>query len=509
MAQINSPQSASSSRLTLLLLFGAALYLVANLFATPTTPYLLGGDQTFFWLGGQRMFYGERVYLDYLRFTPPGTDLFYCTVFKLFGPRVWATNLVVLAIGLTFTWQCFSVATKIMPRRPAVLATALFLVAIYCKSLSTTNHLFSALAIAFALNIAITRITPATISLAGAFLGLASFFNQAHGAAALLAFALFLLLRNARPNTQPISLPKNLALLFATYIVTVVILNAPFIAQTGLRQIWYFQVTYVTRYVTHFSQGSPLGLPDPITLRTLPKLSQYLTVYIALPIVYLAALVRCWRERNNSAFPWDRIALLAITGTMLLIEVAVNINWIRLYAIAFPGIILLIWVLRESPHCPRPTFAILWLAILAFAAHQTHSNRATHPIRATFPGRRLATSPLVYDKLASISSRTHPGGPFFQAGWPGLYIPLQLRDPLYLTTVTYIEAPRPNDIDDTIHQLQSTPVPYILWTATLDLNCPPNRTCQDQLTPLRSYLQTSYTPIQTFSDGDTLLQRKN
>ena len=65
-------EPAPSSNSTLkLLLFGATLYLLLNLFSSPTTPYLLGGDQTFFWLGGQRMFYGERVYIDFLRFTPP------------------------------------------------------------------------------------------------------------------------------------------------------------------------------------------------------------------------------------------------------------------------------------------------------------------------------------------------------------------------------------------------------------------------------------------------------
>jgi hypothetical protein len=503
-----SPSAQTSNRPSQILLLAAGLYLLINLFASPITPFLLGGDQTFFWLGGQRMSYGERVYLDFLRFTPPGTDLAYCTLFKLFGPRVWVTNFVVLAAGLAFTWQCFSIAAKIMPRRAATLATALFLVVIYGKPLNMTNHWFSALAIVFALNIASSQITPATLAVSAALLGLASFFNQAHGAAALLAFALFLLLRHPRTQDPPITLARNLAILLAAFTLTLALLSAPFIAQVGLHKLWYFQVTYVMRYAARITQGETLGLPGTLTLHTLPKLSQYIAVYLALPMAYLVSLWRCWRERNNPAFPWDRIALLALTGTLLFIEVAVNINWLRLYAIALPGIVLLIWTLKQSPRCPRPTFAILWLAILLLGAHQTYANRHTRPIRATFPGGRLATNPQLFDKLTFIAQRTRPGDNFFQAGWPGLYLPLQLRDPLYLSSVAYLEAARPQDIADTVRQLQSIPVPYILWTVTLDLHCPPGNLCSDYLTPLRTYLRTSYTPIQSFPDGDTLWQRK-
>ena len=57
------------------------------------TPILLGGDQVFFWLDAQRMLYGQRIYQDFLQFTPPGTDLFYLALFKLFGFRIWVTNV--------------------------------------------------------------------------------------------------------------------------------------------------------------------------------------------------------------------------------------------------------------------------------------------------------------------------------------------------------------------------------------------------------------------------------
>jgi hypothetical protein len=503
----NSASNADGSSTLVLLLFAAALYLLLNLFSSPTTPYLLGGDQTFFWLGGQRMFYGERVYIDFLRFTPPGTDVFFFSLFKLFGPRVWITNLAVFAIGLAFTWQCYAIASKLMSRRLAALASAVFLIFLFGKSFSITHHWFSGLAIAVAINVTLAAVTPARIAAAAVFLALATFFNQAHGAAALLAFALFLFLRTRRGPFTPASPERNLAILFPVYAVTFLLLSMPFILQSGIERLWYFQVTYVMRYSSQLSQGSLLGLPGELSLHTLPRLSQYLAVYLVVPLACLCGLWQCWRERNNRGLPFDRVLLLSLAGTLLCAEVARNVNFVRFYAIAFPGIILFVWILSPFLRLPRYVFALICLAVILVAARQTHANRAGRTITATFPGGRLATSPEVFRKLNAISQRTHPGDHFFQAGWPGLYLPLQLRDPLFLSTVSYLEAARPEDIDDTVRQLETIPVPLVLWTSALDLHCPHDQRCEDYLTPLRDYLARSYTPVQTFADGDTLLQK--
>src|SRR5580693_5658229 len=46
------------------LMLGISGYLYLNLFQLPNLPILLGVDQTFFWMNGQRMLHGERPYLD-------------------------------------------------------------------------------------------------------------------------------------------------------------------------------------------------------------------------------------------------------------------------------------------------------------------------------------------------------------------------------------------------------------------------------------------------------------
>jgi hypothetical protein len=47
----------------LLLLSGVAAYLYVSLFFLPSTPFLLGGDQVFFWLPGMRMLDHARIFL--------------------------------------------------------------------------------------------------------------------------------------------------------------------------------------------------------------------------------------------------------------------------------------------------------------------------------------------------------------------------------------------------------------------------------------------------------------
>ena len=53
-------------------------------------------------MNGMRLLAGELIYRDYFRYTPPGTDLFYAAVFKVFGSRIWVTNLTVLVLGIAF-----------------------------------------------------------------------------------------------------------------------------------------------------------------------------------------------------------------------------------------------------------------------------------------------------------------------------------------------------------------------------------------------------------------------
>ncbi|MCU1224738.1 MAG: hypothetical protein JWQ42_2831 [Edaphobacter sp.] len=150
----------------------------------------------------------------------------YMPLFKLFGIRIWVTNAAVLALGAAYCWLCFSLSSKIMEHRSALLATALFMVAVYGKALNGTNHWFAVLAVMVTVNIGMEKMTPGRIAAAGALLGVASFFNQAHGMAALLAFFFFLVWRHSRAKRGLADLLRDLAPLLLGY-TSVLLLLAP------------------------------------------------------------------------------------------------------------------------------------------------------------------------------------------------------------------------------------------------------------------------------------------
>jgi hypothetical protein len=67
-----------SNRLTAIVVPGSAAFLYFNLFTLRGVPFLLDGDQVYFWTYGMRMLHGERIYQDFFTTRPPGTAVLRC-----------------------------------------------------------------------------------------------------------------------------------------------------------------------------------------------------------------------------------------------------------------------------------------------------------------------------------------------------------------------------------------------------------------------------------------------
>jgi hypothetical protein len=156
-------------------LCAAVAYLYANLFLWPNIPILLGGDQIYFWTDAQRMMFGELPYRDFFQFTPPGTDLIYFALFKWLGPRLWVTNMVVLALGIALCCACVSIARQIMGRGAALLSALLFLTLIYGRLWNATHHWFSILLLLCAVRISMESSRPLRVVAIGIILGVRHF----------------------------------------------------------------------------------------------------------------------------------------------------------------------------------------------------------------------------------------------------------------------------------------------------------------------------------------------
>jgi len=281
-------------------------------------------------------------------------------------------------------------------------------------------------------------------------------------------------------------------------------LESYFIFTIGLKQLWYFQVTYVLHFMVHGPETSFLGMPPWNGWRHFPGTAQYIIVYLLLPIVYAVAL---WKCRKSSSAQHEKPLLVALTGAVLLCEVVFSLNWLRVYAVSMPGIILLLWLIGQQSDCRKIALRAIWAVILLLAAAQIfHAQRAQYVI-AELPAGRAAIYPDSYQKLHWVEEHTHPEAWFFQAVWPGVYLPLQLRNPVFLDGVGLNIDTRPEFLQRSIGQLEEKQVRYILWSHLLnpagDMDPP-----ESALPPLRIYLHQHYKKIKAFADQDEVWERE-
>jgi hypothetical protein len=490
------------------LLIGAPLYLYLNLFSIRGVPYLLGGDQIFFWVYAQRMLFGEQTYLDFFEFTPPGTSLFYLALFKLFGPHIWVTNAAVLLPGTALCWICFSIARRLMERALALIASFLFLAFIYGRLLNATHHWFSLLAALLAVRALMPSKTPLRMAAAGVLLGVASCFTQTAGVAVLLAVLLSLAWDGFAASKPWKHALVNGAIAVAAFSLTLFVLNIPLLETVGWRQLWYYQVIYPRQYLAYWFGAWFPGLPEPLAWHTLPRLAPYLLVYALLPVVYPAVLWYCWRNRRNAALPSANLVLLASTGLFLLLEILPGVNFLRVYCISMPGLILLVWMMA---HISRWRFCVIvagWVIVACAATGHTWSRHNRAQSTVTLPAGKVILSPQKADKFLWLAQYTRPEEFLFQPAWPESYIPLGLRNPTFVDSLIANEETRPEFVDLAMQQLDRRQVKYILWSPQLNSPNEPARSWKDNLGPLRDYLFSHYTRVHTFSDQDEIWQRK-
>ncbi len=488
-------------RLTSLVLLGAAVYLYLILFRFPCAPVLLGGDQTFCWMNGQRILFGERPYLDFFQFTPPGADLVYFAAFKLFGARMWAANTVVLLLGVALCGICFRIATQVTEPALAALASFFFVVVLYGTPLNATHHWFSVLFIALAIAVMLPRRSIARLVAAGALIGLASFCTQSHAAAAGAAIAVFLLWERFERRAPWTVFARQEAAFLCGVIVAALSANAHYLATAGLAKLWFFQVTYVRQYLPH--------LINPFAILPQGWASRQLTIaiYVLVPLVYgvsLFRLVQSSRGGKHTATESESgITLLVLAGGALLAEVALSLNWLRLFTVSMPAVILLAAAVGRAGKMRACAVTALWIMIGGIAVRQMWLKQSQPVVLAALPGGTVALPLQAQEKLGWLAARTKPGDFFLHAAWPGVYLPLGLRNPLFLDVISAYQLTPPEYITRAVAELESKRVRYVLWPARMDSG----KGVDAYLAPLRTYLQRTYRCSHVFRDGDQLLER--
>ncbi|HKV38570.1 MAG TPA: hypothetical protein VJX67_05100 [Blastocatellia bacterium] len=453
---------------------------------------------------GLQLLRGEQIYRDFIQFTPPGTDLIYLGFFRLLGPKIVVTNLVVLMVGVILSWVCFRLCRQFLGTRSAALASLLFVVLIYGRLINATHHWFSLTLILLAVTVLMVRRTINRVFFAGLLVGLAAFFTQSHAQAAALAIALFLTWERHVIGGSWRRLAAKIALLSLGIFAMMLVIYSPYLVQNGLHQLWDAQVTYVRTYLL-FRVSPNFGLPDVPRWTNLLTVGPSIVVYGVVFTVYPLVLRRCWLRRESEESL--RVALLTLIGLALLLEVLVSLNWLRLYAVSMPAVILAVWAAGHAGRFRLHALKVLTGVVVVLALGQTASRQLQPMVSGQLPGGAVAANPQSYAKLRWLATHTTPGEAFFQAAWPGLYLPLGLRNPLFLDTLPTYEPTRPEYITRTIVELDQNAVRYILWQPQIG-QTDATRAWQSELLTIRDYLRREYRLVYTFPDFDEVWERQ-
>ena len=488
-------------------LVAISAYLFFNLFTLRGIPYYLVSDDGLFALDALRMGAGRWIYRDFFQFNAPGIDCVFYFAFKLFGTRAWVPNLVILLLGVALSWLTLNLSRRIMSRPWADLTAVLFAVFIYGRDLVATHHWFSLFVILLAIRLLLTDRSLARTAMAGALIGLATFFTQTAGAAAWFVFAIALFYDREPVASRYAMLRKQASLLLSAALIWF-LLSASTLWHVGWRTLWYFQVIFPQRYELR-EDKNPIrvflsAFPHAVSILTVEQVIFYLLLISVTPVVLCVLL---WKRRRTEPHRDDTpIFLLAAVGLLLMVEVITRRTWTRLYADFLPSLILLCAALARAlparPRLSRILIAALWSATILSAIRQTMFNRAAYSDIAALPAGKIALQPQDAEELRFLAKLTHPGEPFFQAYGFSLYYPLGLSSPVYMDYLRMSALSRPEFLLNAIQALDKNHVRYITLFPADDPITNPAR--KHYLDPLYSWVESHYTRIHRFSNHEEL-----
>ena len=476
-------------------------YLYLQTFILPHLPILQRDDQITFVVNAARMLRGEMIYKDFYQYTPPGTDLIYLALFKVFGVRAWVASAVVFLLGIAAFWICYAIAERMMPRASACLAAAMFTVFVFGSMLNGTHHWYSALLIMCAGLCLLARRTPARLACAGGFVALAAFFTQTR-ALSLVALLVFVGWESRRRRAGWREALKRELSLLAGFAGAFVLLNFYYVRHAGMTAMFNHQVVALSRAAFNFSSYL-LGFPSMPPWYLAGRAAGFIMVYLLLPASYICSCAWLIRKGGRDYSAQDeRILLLALLGLALFLEVLPAPNWVRLFPISMPGMILAMQLVAGEGKFRLFVRRSLWMgiAIVGLLGAISAQARPRHIIALPI-GEAVVYGDDTAVKLTHLAERTKPGDYFFQAAWLDLYFPLQLRNPSYVEALS--PSATPAQVEDVITALEEHRVKYVLWSARLDAGSPRG----DGLLPMRRYLKEHYRVVERFAPAEDLWER--
>jgi hypothetical protein len=493
-----------SSILASLFVF-ASCYLLD--FSFPNTPFALWGDQVGFYNGGSRMVLGQLPFRDYFEVVPPGTDLVYALLIRIFGLRLWIPNLVMAGLAGIAALLMTLIAARIL-RGAIVFLPALLLAGfVLLCSIDATHHWFSTVLILAALLVLIDGTSWKRVAAAGALCGLAASFTQSKGAMATAGFVIYLAFVSAKGAEGRYRWRRCLLLIGAT-LVAFAAVNGYFIQAAGFRLWLWSLIVYPLRYypTPSINNWRVIFFDLPTHLGGATWIS-YPFVYATVPWVCIIVLVLAlWRGNHDGDEMRGKLLLLAITAFATFLAAASSPSLKRLAILSPPSLILLAWLVQRPGKWAAALRILLGGAALALAIVEPLHLQRRAAVRLDLPSGRAA---FVYPAMAAeyewMLEHTHPGEYMF--GMSPFYFALHLLNPAAIEGFDPSSYSRPEQITALVHALDAHQVPIlVLWRTQTYFW--PRGSASDPLDPFRAYVRRDFALVRAFPSGDEVWMRK-
>jgi hypothetical protein len=327
-----------------LLMAGASVALYFTYFVWPFTPVWVGSDEFGYVLDAARLWGGERIYKDFAEFLPPGTQVVYLLLFRLFGLRNWIPNLVTILVGLISTWLVVFISRKVIQTRPflALLPGFLFLTYLYRGEI---HRWLSSAAVFGALAALMEKRSRSRVIWSGILCGLASFFTQTQGVFALAGLFTFSLWEAYQDRTLRRGFLSRTAYLVVPFVATVLSTYAYFIWRAGMGSFFSSLVTFPFFYhsLDRENFGSAIyfaEIPGLFSLSDLRHHAFSILIHILVPFIYILFLAT-YRQWNFKSEESVQLMLINIVGLFLFASVAPAATYFRLFTVSAPALIIL------------------------------------------------------------------------------------------------------------------------------------------------------------------------
>ena len=390
----------------------ASAFLYLSLFRFPFTPIYTGYDENLFLFNATRMIDGQLIYRDFFAFVAPGLTLVDFMLFKILGIRAWISDVSLIFVGLGLISLIVVISRRVLSGVAVFLPAVLFLTCAYGFQLDNTEHWYSTLAELGAIAVVIDSRTFRRLLAAGALCGLASFFMQTQGVFAVTGLSLFLLWDGRKAEQKWLEILKRLGCLFVSFTAMILAANAYFIWTSGLHRFLYCTLEFPVKYYSADRDWNSFysvvfEFRQLMNGDGLPSLGQFIFIHALLPLVYIWFWVRSRREALTHA-QRAPLMLLSILGFLQFAGLAPAPTTFRLSAAAAPGLILLVWLLRDMRKLARISTVVLW-GVAAVVAIFIPFEAQVQPMRSLdLPRGRMAVGPAYYDNLLWWSQKTLP-----------------------------------------------------------------------------------------------------